>query len=108
MSVTNSFFILFGDDTNIVYSHSSLESLFKLVKCKTLAGSRLVFALKKLTLNLDRINYSEYTIKISQKLHSCTLTKANKNSEFRVAYNTKVTSAEYRRHNRKLGDTTRS
>jgi len=50
------YFILFADDTNVFYSHSSLETLFQIVNEElTLAANW--FCANKLTLNLDKTNY---------------------------------------------------
>jgi hypothetical protein len=50
------YFILFADDTNVFYSHSSLETLFDIVNTElTLAADW--FCANKLTLNLTKTNY---------------------------------------------------
>jgi len=50
------FFILFADDTNIFYSHGSLDTLFQIVNSElTLVADW--FCANKLTLNIDKTNY---------------------------------------------------
>lgn len=50
------YFILFADDTNIFYSHSSLTSLYQIVNGQ-LSQIANWFRANKLSLNLDKTNY---------------------------------------------------
>jgi Reverse transcriptase (RNA-dependent DNA polymerase) len=50
------FFILFADDTNVFYSHGSLQTLFEIVNAE-LSLAADWFCANKLTLNLDKTNF---------------------------------------------------
>jgi len=50
------FFILFADNTNIFYSHASLDSLFKIVN-EELSLVADWFSANRLTLNLEKTNF---------------------------------------------------
>ena len=50
------FFILFADDTNIFYSHDSLDTLFQIVNTELTRVAEW-FCANKLTLNIDKTNY---------------------------------------------------
>jgi Reverse transcriptase (RNA-dependent DNA polymerase)/Endonuclease-reverse transcriptase len=50
------FFILFADDTNVFYSHRSLQSLTEIVNTE-LSSVADWFCVNKLTLNLDKTNF---------------------------------------------------
>src|ERR1043165_4585348 len=50
------FFILFADDTNIFYSHGSLDTLFQILNTE-LTGVAEWFCANKLMLNIDKKNF---------------------------------------------------
>ena len=50
------YFILFADDTNVFYSHSSLDTLFQIVNAE-LSLAADWFCANKLTLNLNKTNF---------------------------------------------------
>src|SRR6218665_181696 len=56
-NVSNSlFFILFADDTNVFFSHKSLDTLFQIVNTELELVAEW-FSDNRLTVNLDKTNY---------------------------------------------------